>query len=657
MDMEDNTYKDPIDYYVICHDPKLIADCEKTALGTLPNLHYVLVGRTSYPHSLDRKKIIVCNELIDNIEHLPHLCSFTAWYAIKRNRPATNRHICLLEYDSQLSQKFASVNAKLVERYSGSDFILGYSRARVNHPCYLQSTPYLEMCLKKHLKIDLKRFVATHKKRSPLWIPSTNVTLPYSIFSDFVEWFLPLTKYFRHDSLAAFVHERALYVYANLNQIDLQHAPDKMLEHSELRSHRFLDLYGFFLKDKKVPSLTNQLLFQHEAFYQYYLERLTGRPSGIRGLIEHVRSVQDNLSLANVILEAANGARELYRILKYRKGSNSTAARKKNLDLYRRYTFYSEPVESDFDETFYEQLYPEVADFHRPLCDRNEISNRHRLYRHYRGLKMARSFRTYKNEGELLRDCDCVIQKHFPLTTIPKVAVVIHAYYPDVWEEELSPEIRAIGIQRDLFITVPESNPALADKIAMEFPEANVFLVENRGSDVWPFISTLREEAYLQNRYDYILKLHTKKSSPNIALFTSYFRKNCYTNLCRNLTYILSKMEAGREFGMIGAPNSRVVLHALEDHTNREEFNYFRTKLGISDNRLDFIFGTMFVVRATLLEARLNDSSICKEAFQIGHAQDGTTAHAFERLFANIVRNENQKVVQLNDFSDFMIRS
>ena len=52
-------------------------------------------------------------------------------------------------------------------------------------------------------------------------------------------------------------------------------------------------------------------------------------------------------------------------------------------------------VDADFDETFYQIAYPETKDFYQPYCDKNNISDRYRLFFHYRQYGKANNFKKY----------------------------------------------------------------------------------------------------------------------------------------------------------------------------------------------------------------------------------------------------------------------
>jgi|GEM_PF-3180594 len=262
-------------YYIVCHDPRLIDECEKSVSGKLPGLQYVLVGRQPYSSVLDREKMIVCNELSDNIEHLPNLCSFTAWYAIRKNRLPTDGYVCLLEYDSKVGTNFDSINKRLLSEQTNNRFMLGYLKAPVDHPVFLKSTPWLEISLRQELNIDLASLVACHKQKNPFWITTTNVTIPWSIFSDFVDWYLPLTKTFARDPWGVFVQERALYVYSVLHHLEIKFSEVQILDHAESKSHGLVDLYGDFLKLRGSGVFNHEMESDYDVLYRYFIETMT----------------------------------------------------------------------------------------------------------------------------------------------------------------------------------------------------------------------------------------------------------------------------------------------------------------------------------------------------------------------------------------------
>jgi hypothetical protein len=76
----------------------------------------------------------------------------------------------------------------------------------------------------------------------------------------------------------------------------------------------------------------------------------------------------------------------------------------------------------------------------------------------------------------------------------------------------------------------------------------------------------------------------------------------------------------------------------------RENIDYFLKRLNISDSKLLFFGGTMFWIRYSILKDTFKDNRITLHDFGIGHAPDGTRAHAMERVFANIVRDKKYEL-------------
>jgi|GEM_PF-5471878 len=347
----------------------------------------------------------------------------------------------------------------------------------------------------------------------------------------------------------------------------------------------------------------------------------------------------------------SNEHRLYFHFVKYgrRGGYFKNSVEQKIVQAFFRHRFDPSHVAGDFDEIFYEKMYRESTQYYQPFCQHNGIQSRERLYHHYKYLKRLSPLMIFKNERELA--------DHFRFIEAPKVkiipparlAVVVHAYYEDIWENELSKELKLIDIDFDLYVSVPASNPELARKIKSEFPGSEVLLVDNRGADILPFLEILKGIVAGSRAYDFVLKLHTKKTATGNFLLTTYLRRGCYRNMCGNLGFILSMMRGDDQLGMVGAPHTRIILHREEDYANSRNFDWVRERLGILDDRIDFIFGTMFMIRFEICKELAVGDIIGRDIFQDGHQPDGTTAHAFERIFASVVRDHNKRIALLDE--------
>ena len=92
------------------------------------------------------------------------------------------------------------------------------------------------------------------------------------------------------------------------------------------------------------------------------------------------------------------------------------------------------------------------------------------------------------------------------------IAVVVHIYYPDLWEE-FRARLAAQHFDFDLYVTLTNRGPEsqkVKEKIEADWPSAHVLLLPNRGRDIYPFLHLLN--AGWLDSYQAVCKFHTKKS-------------------------------------------------------------------------------------------------------------------------------------------------
>lgn len=100
-----------------------------------------------------------------------------------------------------------------------------------------------------------------------------------------------------------------------------------------------------------------------------------------------------------------------------------------------------------------------------------------------------------------------------------RILTHVHVYYTRMWPE-IETRLQNITEPYDLFVTLPlENEPLRADVLRFK-PDASVSVVENRGFDVAPFIDVLNRVDL--NKYDYVVKLHTKRDMPAGSLVNGF---------------------------------------------------------------------------------------------------------------------------------------
>lgn len=223
-----------------------------------------------------------------------------------------------------------------------------------------------------------------------------------------------------------------------------------------------------------------------------------------------------------------------------------------------------------------------------------------------------------------------------------KLAVIVHLYYLDMWgqvEEGLS----RISQDFDLYISVPVGYSDISiDNVSKYHKNTNIVKVPNRGRDVLPFATIMNRIRKLN--YDYVLKLHTKKSKHR-SDGSDWFNDIISNLLPDNQTDIYSKLSK-EDTGIVG-PKGHVV--SLSRHMGSNEPRLLeliseidKTKVKKYQGRwanYPFIGSTMFWARVDLLTPLL-DLYLLPSDFESESGQiDGTLAHAVERLMGGILHD------------------
>lgn len=265
-----------------------------------------------------------------------------------------------------------------------------------------------------------------------------------------------------------------------------------------------------------------------------------------------------------------------------------------------------------------------------------------------------------------------------------KVAVHLHLYYLEQLPELLArlENLNRTGITWDLFVTMPaavcplsatgknaahlsaavispavETNArfnrfdAAAAQIRAAFPAAVIWHPENRGYDVGPFIDFLHRISL--DEYDYILKIHTKRRQHGeyccfngVRFYTAAWSKMLLDALLETPEIVrknFALLENDTDIGMVGngfcLTGEAGTYKMLEDSIKNEADKMHLPPI----EDFSFIAGTMFIVRARLLQPFLRYSINDFEAAD-SQIRDYTLAHVLERLFGMSVTARGYKI-------------
>lgn len=218
-----------------------------------------------------------------------------------------------------------------------------------------------------------------------------------------------------------------------------------------------------------------------------------------------------------------------------------------------------------------------------------------------------------------------------------KIAVVLHLFYTEMADEYIG-YLKNIPYPFDLLITTSDVDvPGVEKRFSSHFPSVQVFAVANRGRDIAPFLATIGETVLA---YDYVCKIHTKKSPHKLELCD--WRQHLLSNLMGSpeaVHAIINHFETNPKTGMIYPVRNQYLENKVQEMTswgnNFEKAHTILEKLGIestSTEEFDFPTGSMMWFRPQAI-LPLIKAGITIHWFEAELAQvDGTFAHVVERL-------------------------
>jgi lipopolysaccharide biosynthesis protein/GT2 family glycosyltransferase len=227
-----------------------------------------------------------------------------------------------------------------------------------------------------------------------------------------------------------------------------------------------------------------------------------------------------------------------------------------------------------------------------------------------------------------------------------RIAVVVHLYYADLWQE-ISEALLNISEPFDIFVTlVAGASDDIAPSIYAAYPYANILTVDNHGRDILPFLELLRSGILF--RYELICKVHSKRSKWRAD--AERWRQNLIRGILGSpemVSRILKAFDADSDLGMVVADGQ--VFSGRECWVSNEArlWQFFES-IGLKPSSFEqhFAGGSIFWIRSFLLRSinvlRLGFDDFEPEPI----ADDGTTAHAVERLISLVCHDAGMRIEQ-----------
>ncbi len=207
----------------------------------------------------------------------------------------------------------------------------------------------------------------------------------------------------------------------------------------------------------------------------------------------------------------------------------------------------------------------------------------------------------------------------------------------------------------DLYVTLYNDREEINNKILSFKKDAKVIKVENIGNDTYPFLKVIRMVSLAD--YDYVIKLNTLEYKPLKIYYGRIFKGFEQRNLLVD-ALIGSKQRFKNNLKIlqdktIGLLASKYFILSVSKYSNNDKrFNFkkFKSRLNIEKGSKDFVLGSMFMIRAELLNI-LRDSTIVESDFSLeqNNNKRGTYVDGVDRGFLSLVVSQGYSVYPIRN--------
>lgn len=192
-----------------------------------------------------------------------------------------------------------------------------------------------------------------------------------------------------------------------------------------------------------------------------------------------------------------------------------------------------------------------------------------------------------------------------------KKIVVMHVHYP----ESLTELLRSVEIiNPDVFLVTYTDSRLSVESIYSKFPEAKLWLLENRGRDIFPLI-VLSKQDYFQGN-SIVWKIHSKESK---HLLKGKAWRDDLIKAIASSPQIVREIEdliENKSISMVGSASYMSQIHQKRYLEHRRSFDKWNKVLNLQNLMVgkNYIKGTIFACHSSVLD-QLKYLPLSKEDF------------------------------------------
>jgi lipopolysaccharide biosynthesis protein len=227
-------------------------------------------------------------------------------------------------------------------------------------------------------------------------------------------------------------------------------------------------------------------------------------------------------------------------------------------------------------------------------------------------------------------------------------AILVHIWYEDVFLDKIYPRIVQHNGSVDFYFNFVKSNisSTCVETIQKSFNNYKITYSENPGRDIRGYMNMLSEIYKEDKNYKNYIFLHTKTNIDSFGVACLETLLLSTVGTVKTLQTVQNILEESQEYGMVGS--ATMFASGFYTEGERSKSLNIADRLGIQKDKVNFIAGTMFAVKAEIIDKFLRKPGVierfCKDFVEDGIKHSGWH-HAWERVFGMLVYDCGQKIL------------